>query len=1147
MRKVFTLLFLLCSLVKLSAQLAEGTPCTAFCLDPNKSAIIGRMPKANGISPNLNRPCGGTASEDNPSWWVMRPSGNQLTFTLTTSSCFAGGSCTPGVSLTLFEGNSCGDVTAVNCIEGKEGVLSASVSPCKLYYLQLDGNCETVCDVNISYDKNQILTEVAAPSVNGPLQICKGAATTYSASMPGMEGCRPDGWAWSLTPSNAGTISQIQGSEAVKVRITDPPLNGKVELCVKPVFNGKCPPKTNLGCIELTIPDDNIISETCNIELCPRQLPYQLKLSDCLKISDVVPSVVKIDLPAGNGSTETFKYTVMNTECTGVVDLNILVREKSDQYFKQLPALLLCSGETRTVKGKTFSCADATGSPVLFLENEGTGSPVCDTVYELVVQCIDIVTEITGKAVLDCNNNPITLDISGFGSYISPGNIKANNYIGNGNQFIQWTKDGLDIPGATNNKLEAGVAGYYGVKVKYAYTVNQNISGKVSTQSKTCANSTFFMVNSSPSAAVAETPVAMTNVCEGGTAVYSIKPDPNAQSYKWTVNGTAQILGSETDPKNLVVKNNGTPYEVCLSKRACGKISIPNCISIKPVGKNLKPEIAGLYECEGDSSILHIGNRSNYSHTAHFNWMVENGAIRSWNLDSTSVKIFWNKGGKNKKVKLIASDICGKDTTSVDINTTLPATIKSNSPICTGLFLQLEAEGGVYYNWEGPDGFTSDTKTVKIGSMTAMQAGTYTVTASTSNGCSTTLSTIVKVEDLPSSAVSNSPVCLGNKLQLSASGGTQYRWEGPNGFSSSLQNPELSNFSDIKKGTYTVTISDASGCSSIKEVATAVATAPVVTVSNNSPICAGNTLRLSANGGTQYRWEGPNGFSSTLQNPEISNTLKLNSGSYVVTVTNKSGCTAVSQTAVTVNDGSSINAMIKSNSPVCSGDSIKLTASGGLIYSWSGPNGFKSTQTSVVIPNAQKMQEGTYMVTVTGANTCTVSVQTVVAINAQPQVSATCNSPVCAGLDATLTAQGGTNFSWSGPDNFKSTQQNPVISKVETKNAGTYTVTVTDSNNCKKAASTILEVKNCISTKDANGSNGITVFPNPASDRVTIQSVTGIVKVELFNAAGQKVLEKSTKGNEVILEIPEISPGEHLLKVFTDKTDFGTFKILIRR
>ncbi|MFB0911134.1 MAG: SBBP repeat-containing protein, partial [Flavobacterium sp.] len=55
--------------------------------------------------------------------------------------------------------------------------------------------------------------------------------------------------------------------------------------------------------------------------------------------------------------------------------------------------------------------------------------------------------------------------------------------------------------------------------------------------------------------------------------------------------------------------------------------------------------------------------------------------------------------------------------------------------------------------------------------------------------------------------------------------------------------------------------------------------------SSNSPICIGKTLELKASGGTDYLWKGPNGFTSTLQNPTIPDATALNSGQYSCSIT----------------------------------------------------------------------------------------------------------------------------------------------------------------------------------------------------------------------------------------------------------------------
>ncbi|MFZ4544592.1 MAG: T9SS type A sorting domain-containing protein, partial [Saprospiraceae bacterium] len=536
----------------------------------------------------------------------------------------------------------------------------------------------------------------------------------------------------------------------------------------------------------------------------------------------------------------------------------------------------------------------------------------------------------------------------------------------------------------------------------------------------------------------------------------------------------------------------------------------------------------------------------NYSSNARYSWKITGGSVSKYSLDSLQVKIKWKNGATDRKVKLLVSDFCGKDSTTVNVISTLPATIKSNSPVCTGLILLLEANGGINYIWEGPNGFTWEEKNVKIGNMSTMEAGIYTVTVSATSGCSAVVKTTVVVAPLPSTVKSNSPVCLGNTLQLNAVGGTIYQWSGPNNFSSNLQSPEIKNCTQAQNGTYTVTVSDASGCSAVLETKVEIAAQINPIVSANLPVCTGNVLKLKASGGTFYKWEGPNGFKSDLQNPEISNVAMIQSGTYTVTVSNTNGCSGKGQTIVNVLDVSGIMAVVKNNGPVCVGDTVKLTVSGGASYKWSGPAGFSSTNDKINILNAAKNLEGSYVVTVTGSNGCSVTTQTSVKINALPLAVATCNSPVCIGSDVNFLGQGGLSYLWTGPANFESTLQNPTLTKVNLNNSGTYSVVVTDANKCKNTATVKLEVKTCISTKDGQSNSQIKVFPNPAKDRLNI-SATSIMKwVEISNIAGQKIMERALNSSETVLDVSELIDGDYFLKVYLSDKNFEVFKIIIK-
>ena len=131
---------------------------------------------------------------------------------------------------------------------------------------------------------------------------------------------------------------------------------------------------------------------------------------------------------------------------------------------------------------------------------------------------------------------------------------------------------------------------------------------------------------------------------------------------------------------------------------------------------------------------------------------------------------------------------------------------------------------------------------------------------------------------------SNSPVCAGSTINLSTSavGGATYSWTGPNGFTSSLQSPTIANATAAMAGIYNVTVTTNS-CTSAAGSTTPVVVnviASTPTPTSNSPVCAGSTINLSttAVGGATYSWTGPNGFTSSLQNPTIANATAAMAG-----------------------------------------------------------------------------------------------------------------------------------------------------------------------------------------------------------------------------------------------------------------------------
>ncbi|MBC7862632.1 MAG: hypothetical protein IAF38_06625, partial [Bacteroidia bacterium] len=344
----------------------------------------------------------------------------------------------------------------------------------------------------------------------------------------------------------------------------------------------------------------------------------------------------------------------------------------------------------------------------------------------------------------------------------------------------------------------------------------------------------------------------------------------------------------------------------------------------------------------------------------------------------------------------------------------------------------------------------------------------------------TTTTPISAASCSPPSASSNSPVCTGNTINLSATGSTAatYSWTGPSAFVSTLANPTRAGATAAMAGTYTCVISvTGTTCTFTVTTVVAVNTTPATPApSSNSPVCTGNTINLStaAVAGATYSWTGPSAFASALQNPTRPGATVAMAGTYSVTVT-AGGCTsAVGTTAVVVNATPATPAP-SSNTPVCTGNTINLStaAVAGATYSWTGPAAFVSAVQNPTRAGATLAMAGTYSVTVTVSG-CTSAVgTTAVVVNTTPATPApSSNSPVCTGnaINLSTPAVAGATYSWTGPAAFVSAVQNPSRPGATLAMAGTYSVAVTVGG-CTSAVGTTAVVVNTTPATPAPSSN----------------------------------------------------------------------------
>lgn len=329
--------------------------------------------------------------------------------------------------------------------------------------------------------------------------------------------------------------------------------------------------------------------------------------------------------------------------------------------------------------------------------------------------------------------------------------------------------------------------------------------------------------------------------------------------------------------------------------------------------------------------------------------------------------------------------------------------------------------------------------------LTGVPAGTYSVTITDVLGCVGTASaTVPAATTITALASKTDAVCGGSSagsIALTVSGGTApYAYHWSNGATTQ-------NLSGIPAGTYSVTVTDAGGCTG---TSTATVLEPAVLHANvavTRPSCFGGATGGAAaapSGGTApytYLWS--NGATTASLSG-------VAGGSYSVTITDASGCTATG--TATITESTQLTAAAAKTDVDCHGGntgSILLTMSGGtapFTFLWS--NG-ATTQ------NIGGLAPGTYTVAVTDANGCTTTAGATIGQPAGLQASAVPTPATCAGTPTgsiSLSVSGGTapyTYQWI---NGATTQH------LTNLFVGTYSVIVTDAHGCTAtAAATIVQ------------------------------------------------------------------------------------------
>ncbi|MFH1321191.1 MAG: gliding motility-associated C-terminal domain-containing protein [Bacteroidota bacterium] len=380
----------------------------------------------------------------------------------------------------------------------------------------------------------------------------------------------------------------------------------------------------------------------------------------------------------------------------------------------------------------------------------------------------------------------------------------------------------------------------------------------------------------------------------------------------------------------------------------------------------------------------------------------------------------------------------------------LTASITGTDITCNGIcdgITAVSVSGGTggTYNYLWNDGATQTTATA-----TGLCAGNYTVIVTDSNNCDTTKAiTITEPAVLSAPITSSTDVsCYGDcdgDAMVSVTGGTgsyTYLWN--DGAAQSTATA-----TGLCAGNYIVIVTDSNNCNTTDTITITEPPQLLASVTGKDIICYGlcdGYAIVSASGGTgayTYLWDAGGQTSDTATG--------LCAGNYTVTVTDSINCDTIK--AITINEPNELIETIAGTDISCNGNNdgaADLTVTGGTppySYSWSN---------SAVTEDISGLSQGIYSVTVTDSMGCdttdsvTISDPSPLTADITSSTDVSCNG----GSDgeATAAASGGTSaytYSWSPSGGSGSTASG--------LSAGTYSVTVSDSNGCDTSVNVIIE------------------------------------------------------------------------------------------
>ncbi|MEO8770888.1 MAG: GEVED domain-containing protein [Ferruginibacter sp.] len=540
-----------------------------------------------------------------------------------------------------------------------------------------------------------------------------------------------------------------------------------------------------------------------------------------------------------------------------------------------------------------------------------------------------------------------------------------------------------------------------------------------------------------------------TTFCAGGTVTLTSSA---ATSYLWSNGATTQAITVSTAGSYTVVVKNANQ---CSSATSAATVVTVNALPATPtIGA-------------GGATTFCTPGTVTLTSSAATSYLWSNGA--------TTQAITVSASGSFTVVVKNANG-CSSATSAATVVTVNPlptVTLSQFTEVCSTdatFALSGGSPAGGTYSGTGVSGGQFNPVTAGVGSFPI----TYSYT--NANGCTATATQSITVNNCTApcnataSAGGPTTFCAGGSVVLTASAGASYLWN--NGVTSA-------SITVTAAGSYSVAVTNANNCTATSNtiVVTVNALPSTPTISTGgaaTTFCAGGSVTLTSSSATNNVWS----TGATTQS------ISVNAGgNYSVTVSNANGCSATSAaTAVTVNPLPTVT--LGQFTAVCSTDAAFALSGGspaGGTYSGTGVNGGQFNPATAGV--------GSFPITYsyTNANGCTATAtQSITVTNCTSQCTATATAggatTFCAGGSVVLTASAGASYLWSN---------GATSASITVTAAGSYSVAVTNANNCTATSNTIVVTVNALPVTPTISAGGATTFCTGGSVTLTSSAATG--------------------------------------------------------